>query len=79
MAKPDDPVLEYSERSYRVALSNHADFDGTLAYVEATGAKFVVTDNLRGGHAVELAMALTDRLGIEAVPSSSEESREWGV
>src|SRR5262249_1076376 len=25
MARPDDPVLEYSDRSYRVAMSNHAD------------------------------------------------------
>ena len=78
MSRPDDPVLEYTDRSYRVAMSNHADFDGTLEYVRATGAKFVVADNSRGGHAIELALALRERLGIDAVPSSGEGSKEWG-
>ena len=79
MSRKDDPVLEYTDRSYRVALSNHADFNGTLEYVEATGAKFVVTDNTRGGHPLELALAIRARLGIEARPSSQEYTREWGV
>ena len=39
MNKTNDPVIEYSERGYSVALSNHADFTGTLDYVAATGAK----------------------------------------
>ena len=43
------PVTEFSEKSFSVALSNHADFEGTLAYIEATGAEFVVTDNTRHG------------------------------
>ena len=38
MARRDDPVLEYSARAYRVALSNHADFRGTLEYVRTTKA-----------------------------------------
>ena len=46
--RPDEPVTEYSERSFGVALSNHADFNGTLEYIRASGAKFVVTDNTRG-------------------------------
>lgn len=44
MVNTDHPLLQFSDRAYRVALSNHADFEGTLAYVEATGAKRVVTD-----------------------------------
>lgn len=32
-------ILERSERAFRVALSNHADFAGTLAYVAATGCE----------------------------------------
>lgn len=79
MAKPNDPVLEYSESSYSVALSNHADFAGTIEYIRATGARFVVTDNTRGGHAVELAQAINARLGIPAQPSTAAYSREWGV
>lgn len=77
MSDPRDPVLERSPRSYRVALSNHADFLGTLEYVAATGAQYVVTDNARG-RGVELARALSERLGIEARPSSSEIHYEWG-
>jgi len=78
MNRTNDPVIEYSERGYSVALSNHADFWGTLGYVKATGAKYVVTDNTRG-HGVELALAIRNYLGIEARPSSNLESREWGV
>lgn len=79
MTSPDEPLLEFSERSYRVAMTSHADFEGTLEYVKATGATEVVTDNSRGGHAIELAVALKTRLGIEARPSSQVFSRYWGV
>jgi Cft2 family RNA processing exonuclease len=78
MARRDDPVLEYSERGYRVALSNHADFLGTLEYIRATKAKYVVTDNTRG-HGVELAQEIRHRLGVEAEPSTNASSREWGL
>ncbi len=78
MAKPDDPVVEHTTRSYGVALSNHADFLGTLEYVRATKAKYVVTDNTRG-RGVELAQAIRERLAIEARPSSNRYSREWGL
>ena len=74
-----DPILEYSERSLRVALTDHADFEGVLEYIRATGASYVVTDNTRGGHAVELAQEIRDLLGIIAIPSQFETSREWGV
>jgi hypothetical protein len=77
MARRDDPVLEHSSRAYCVALSNHADFLGTLEYVEATGVKYVVTDNTTT-HGVELAIAIRDRLGIYAQPSSNFQSHEWG-
>lgn len=79
MAQADDPVLEYSDVAYRVALSDHADFESTLEYVQATGAKFVVTDNTRGGSGVRLALEIQDRLGIPARPSSNRASREWGA
>ncbi len=78
MSRQDDPVMEYSDCSFGVALSNHADFEGTLEYVRATKAKHVVTDNTRG-HAVELAREIQHRLGISARPSSTQYSREWGL
>ena len=37
-----------------------------------------MTDNSRGGHGVELAMALRRELGIEAQPSENRYTREWG-
>ena len=76
--RPDAPVVEYSERAFGVAMSNHADFQGTLDYVRATNAKFIVTDNTRGGKGHQLATAIKQRLNIEARPSSGVESREWG-
>ena len=39
--RPDTPVVEYSERAYGVAMSNHADFEETIDYVRATNARFV--------------------------------------
>ena len=71
MINNDNPLLKFSERAYSVALTNHADFEGTLAYVEATGAKRVVTDNTRN-HGVDLAVAINQRLkGVCAMPSTN--------
>ena len=71
MVDPDNPLMEFSDRAYRVALSNHADFEGTLAFVKATGARTVVTDNTRN-HGRELAIAINDRLpGVRAEPSTN--------
>lgn len=71
MVDTDHPLLKFSDRAYRVALSNHADFEETLAYVEATGAKTVVTDNTRN-HGIDLAVAINSRLqGVDATPSKN--------
>lgn len=78
MNSPVDPIIEYSDRAYNVAMTDHADFGGTLEYVRATGAKYVVTDNTRG-HGVELAQELQRQLGIEARPSAGQHSYEWGT
>jgi putative mRNA 3-end processing factor len=78
MSRPNDPVMEYSDTAFSVALSNHADFIGTLEYIKATKAKYVVTDNTRG-HAAELALEVSRLLGIPARPSSTTISREWGI
>ena len=72
MVEMDCPLRCFSERAYSVALSNHADFNETVEYVRATGARTVVTDNTRN-RGVELAIALNERLqGVEAVPSTNE-------
>lgn len=76
MADRNHPLVTYSDRSYKVALSNHADFDGTLEYVRATGAQRVVTDNTRN-YGVHLALALSERLGVDARPSSNRIGPRW--
>lgn len=78
MSRGDDPITQYSENSFAVALSDHADYNGTIEYVRATGAKRVVTDNTRGGHAVELALALRRELEIDARPSEVVHNSAWG-
>ena len=78
MASSTDPVLEFSPRAFSVAMTCHADFEGTLRYIEATRAQHVITDNYRGGHAVDLAIAVRSQLGIDATPSQLLHSRYWG-
>lgn len=79
LSKMEKTVVQYSENSFAVALSDHADYIGTLEYVRATGARKVVTDNTRGGKAVELALALKRELGIDAKSSQFHFSKEWGT
>ena len=77
MAKADYPSLTHSDRSYSVALSNHADFNETIEYVKATGAKRVVTDNTQT-HGVELAIAINNLLqGVRAEPSTNRPAPRW--
>lgn len=78
MVPRDQAILEHSERAFRVALSNHADFEGTLAYIAATGAKRVITDNTRGPHGVILAQEIQARLGIPTSPSRALATHAWG-
>lgn len=78
MVPTANPVLDLSDSACRVALSNHADFAGTLEYVVATGAKRVLTDNVRGPHGVTLALALRERLGIDAEPAEPVADASWG-
>lgn len=71
MVNTDHPLLTFSDRAHRIALSNHADFEETLSYIEATGANIVVTDNTRN-HGWELALAINDRLSnVRAQPSTN--------
>ena len=77
MVDVDHPVMRYSDRAYSVALSNHADFDETLEYVRATGARTVVTDNTKN-HGWELAMAINRCFAsVEARPSTNDPGPRW--
>lgn len=73
----DDPLLSYGNGDYRLAFTDHADFEGTLQYVAATGAKTVWTDP-RSGNAEALANALKQRLGVVAQPAERIVTKGWG-
>ena len=77
MVGTNHPLMMYSDRAYSVALSNHADFHGTLAYIEATGAKQIITDNTQT-HGWELAIAINNHLsGVHAEPSTNNPGPRW--
>ena len=76
------PVREVRKGEYIVGLSDHADFEGLLAYVEECGPRLVITDNYRMGSGAILAGEIRRRLGIPAVamPSRTPPRRdlaEW--
>lgn len=78
MVNGHEPLVKYSESSYRVALSDHADYGEIIQYVRATGARKVLVDGARGGHGLELALALKNELGVDAAECVSYPTREWG-
>ena len=78
MCDPADPVRKFGDRVFQVAMTDHADFQGTIDYIQATGAQQIVTDNTRGGHGVELAQEIEARMGIKAMPSDSPSTHAWG-
>ncbi|MFQ6085157.1 MAG: MBL fold metallo-hydrolase [Candidatus Bathyarchaeia archaeon] len=73
------PFRRIGDRDYVVALSDHADFNGLLTYVENSGPEFIITDNYRIGDAVTLAKEIEKRLGIHAVPMPYHKSKSGKV
>lgn len=65
MAKADFYRLQ--ENYYVIALSDHADFNGLVEYVEKSNARLVITDGSRSSKAYQLAKEIKERLGIEAL------------
>jgi putative mRNA 3-end processing factor len=76
LTTPDDPVMQYDNGDCCVALTDHADFAGTIEYVRATGAKTVWTDP-RTGDAEALATAIRDQLGLESAISETIDDLSW--
>jgi putative mRNA 3-end processing factor len=72
-----DPVLDYGNGDFRIAFTDHADFDGTLQYIAATGARLVWADP-RSGDAEGLARAICGQLGIESRVPTRIQSLAWG-
>ena len=63
----NSPCRRVSEREHVIALSDHSDFSGLIAYVKRSKPKRVITDNYRISHAETLAKEISKRLGIPAV------------
>ncbi|KPV63163.1 MAG: Beta-lactamase superfamily domain protein [Candidatus Bathyarchaeota archaeon BA2] len=65
------PCQKIGKGEYRVALSDHSDFNGLLQYVEKCRPKMVITDNHRSGDALALAKEIERQLNIPARPVPS--------
>lgn len=63
-----EPYYTIADDYYVVALSDHADFNGTLEYVRECKPKLVITDNYRAGSADSLATEIRNQLHVEAKP-----------
>jgi len=77
MAWSHDPVVYYSNGDCCIAMTDHADFHGTLEYVRASGASIVWTDP-RSGNAEALAQAITNHLGIVSQIAPIQKTLSWG-
>jgi putative mRNA 3-end processing factor len=74
----ESPILDYGNGDFRIALTDHADFDGTLEFVRASGAQRVLTDSTKGGNAQALAEAIQRELGVKAEPAELLQAPHWG-
>lgn len=61
-----EPFCKTGKDFFVVALSDHADFNGTMEFVRKSEPSLVITDNSRGGSAEALAQAIKEQLLIEA-------------
>jgi putative mRNA 3-end processing factor len=63
----DEPCQRVAGSTFRVALSDHSDFEQLLAYVAASRARLVITDAFRSQAAGVFAAEVRRRLGVKAV------------
>jgi putative mRNA 3-end processing factor len=76
MVPHDEPILAYTNGDFRVALTDHADFAGTMEFVRASGAKRVLVHPLSGTPDV-LASEIRGRLGVAAAVAVPLDISEW--
>jgi len=71
--RDSNPITRLADNVFEVLYSDHADFEKTLEYVEATGATFIMTDSFRGQEsAKQVARYISLELGVKAVASSPD-------
>jgi len=58
-----------NERIWRIALSDHGDFEDLMSYVSQSSPQLVIVDRARGGSAADVfANEITKNLRIRAIP-----------
>ena len=59
------------KNEYTISITDHADHNGIIEFVEKSGAKFVLTDPTRSNYenAIKLAKSITQRLGVKSEPA----------
>jgi putative mRNA 3-end processing factor len=73
-----DPVLMRSDKAVRIALTDHADFAGTIGLIKEVKPKLVIADDTRGGSAQALVEYIKTDLGIDAIADVKPLSKSWG-
>ncbi len=75
----DVPCKRIGQERYRVALSDHCDFNQLMEYIAQIHPRSVVTDGYRAGDAPLLAQEIRNRLGIPAIsmPEQSPYARTY--
>lgn len=68
----NEPYRRLRNNTWIVALSDHADFEQLLYYVEEAKPKLLVVDNYRQGAGEIFAHEVRKRLGVPAVPQPSK-------
>lgn len=78
MVPHEDPILVRSDNSIRIALTDHADFAGTISLIREVSPQLVIADSSRGGDADALAEYVKRELGIEAISNVRPVGNYWG-
>ena len=79
MVPREEPVRTLPNGVIRVALTDHADFDGTIELIKAVRPARLIADNTRGGNGDALAAYVNAELGIPATATIRPTSRAWGM
>jgi Cft2 family RNA processing exonuclease len=77
MVPKQDPIIHHSSNFYRVALTDHADFNGTIKLIDKIRPRQVIADNARRGHAHSLVRYVSDVLKIPATAEVSPKPLGW--
>lgn len=79
MVPREDPVRVLSNGVTRVALTDHADFLGTIELVKAVEPARLIADGTRGGNAEALADYVEAELRIPSTSIAEPTSPAWGM